>query len=116
MGLPEVQELLAQPDGGSIPNEKEEALLSDFLAEGDLLTGFNVVDHEVYLDIKQGEEKRISYTFDGDGTQPMRKIIWVYEQRWDGWQNTAAYEAWGDSYVKRTGKHAWFSWVGGLFR
>ena len=116
MGLPEVQELLSQPDGGSIPNEKEEALLSDFLVEGDLLTGFNVVDHEVYLDIKQGEEKRISYTFDGDGTQPMRKIIWVYEQRWDGWRNTAAYEAWGDSYVKRTGKHAWFSWVGGLFR
>lgn len=116
MGLPEVQELLSQPDGGSIPNEKEEALLSDFLAEGDLLTGFNVVDHEVYLDIKQGEEKRISYTFDGAGTQPMQKIIWVYEQRWDGWRNTAAYEVWGDSYVKRTGKHAWFSWVGGLFR
>ena len=116
MGLPEVQELLAQPDGGSIPNEKEETLLSDFLAEGDLLTGFGVVDHDVYLDIKQGEEKQLSYTFDGAGTQPMRKIIWVYEQRWDGWQNTAAYEAWGDSYVKRTGKHAWFSWVGGLFR
>ena len=116
MGLPEVQELLAQPDGGSIPNEKEETLLSDFLAEGDLLTGFGVVDHDVYLDIKQGEEKQLSYTFDGAGIQPMRKIIWVYEQRWDGWQNTAAYEAWGDSYVKRTGKHAWFSWVGGLFR
>ena len=29
MGLPEVQELLSQPDGGSIPNEKKEALLSD---------------------------------------------------------------------------------------
>ena len=62
MGLPEVQELLAQPDGGSIPNEKEAALLSDFLVEGDLLAGFNVVDHEVYLDIKQGEEKRIPLT------------------------------------------------------
>ena len=56
MGLPEVQELLSQPAGGSIPNEKEEALLSDFLAEGDLLTGFGVVDHDVYLDIKQGEK------------------------------------------------------------
>ena len=116
MGLPEVQEFLLQPDGGSIPYEKEEDILSGFLAEGDLLTGFGVVDHDVYLDIKQGEEKQLSYTFDGAGTQPMRKIIWVYEQRWDGWQNTAAYEAWGDSYVKRTGKHAWFSWVGGLFR
>lgn len=116
MGLPEVQELLAQPEGGSIPNEKEEALLSDFLAESDWLTGFGVVDDDVYLDIKQEEEKRISYTFDGAGTQPMRKIISVYEQRWDGRRNTAAYEVWGDSYVKRTGKHAWFSWVGGLFR
>lgn len=116
MGLPEVQELLSQPDGGSIPYEKEEDILSDFLTEGDLITGFGVVDHDVYLNIKQGEEKRISYTFDGAGAQPMRKIIWVYEQLWDGWRNTAAYEAWGDSYVKRTGKHAWFSWVGGLFR
>ena len=116
MGLPEVQELLAQPEGGSIPYEKEKDILSDFLAEGDLLTGFGVMENAVYLDIEQGEEKRISYTFDGDGIQPMRKIIWVYEQRWDGWRNTAAYEAWGDSYVKRTGKHAWFSWVGGLFR
>lgn len=113
MALPEVQELLAQPDGGSIPNEKEEALLSDFLTEGDMITGFSVLDNKVELSIEQGEEKRISYTFDGAGTQPLRKIIWVYEQRWDGWRNTAAYEAWGDSCVKRTGKHAWFSW--GLF-
>lgn len=116
MGLPEVQELLAQPDGGSIHSEQREVFFSDFLAEDDWITGFGVVDHDVYLNIEQGEEKRISYTFDGAGTKPMRKIIWVYEQRWDGWQNTAAYEAWGDSYVKRTGKHAWFSWVGSLFR
>ena len=30
MGLPEVQELLSQPAGGSIPNEKEEDILSGF--------------------------------------------------------------------------------------
>ena len=30
MGLPEVQELLAQPEGGSIPYEKEEDILSGF--------------------------------------------------------------------------------------
>ena len=78
MGLPEVQELLSQPAGGSIRNEKEEALLSDFLAEGDLLTGFGVVDHDVYLDIKQGEKKQLSYTFDGAGTQPMLNLSGIH--------------------------------------
>lgn len=116
LALPEVQELLGQPEGGNIPYGKEEALLSDFLAEGDWVIGFSVLENMVELTIEQGEEKRISYTFDSTGTQPMRKIIWIFEQRWDGWRNTAAYEAWGDTYVKRTGKHAWFSWVGGLFR
>lgn len=118
MGVPEVQELLAQPDGGKIHNDELEAFLADFLGQEDALVSLSVAEHQVNVNlyVEKDVKKRIFYTFDGAGEQPMQKTIWKYEQRWDGERTTAIYEVCGDTYEKMTGRHDWFSWIIILFR